>query len=149
MTTIEINADRALGLLKEAVNERGADYRYDHEAAKVRRSTGEWPRYGGPSCFYWHGESVGCIAGLALSKAGVPDETLDGMDHAVLNNEAGGTSIASLRNWLDKRGVILTDAAVSIIRVAQESQDNNSTWGVALAEADSLRDDQVQNNVEP
>lgn len=147
--TIEINAARALNLLEDAVAERGEEYKYDHAAAKERRSTGDWPQYGGPSCFYWHGESVGCIAGLALSKAGVPDETLDGMDHAVLNDEATGTSIASLRNWLEKRGIVLSDAAVSIMRVAQESQDNSNTWGEALSEAATLRDGQIDSGIEP
>lgn len=147
--TIEINAARALNLLEDAVAERGEEYKYDHEAAKERRSTGDWPQYGGPSCFYWHGESVGCIAGLALSKAGVPDETLDGMDHAVLNEEASGTSIGSLVKWLAAHDVTLSDAAVSVIRVAQESQDNNSTWGQALSEAAALRDGQIANGIEP
>lgn len=147
--TIEINAARALNLLEDAVAERGEEYRYDHEAAKVRRSTGEWPQYGGPSCFYWHGESVGCIAGLALSKAGVPDETLDGMDHAVLNEQAGGTSIGSLVKWLANRDVILSDGAVSIMRMAQESQDNSNTWGQALSEAAAMRDRQIANGIEP
>lgn len=133
---ININAQQALALLKEAVDERGSDYCYDTEAGDYRRIALGFAEGDGPGCFYLHDDGPGCIAGLALFKAGVPLEMLGDMDMASKRKEVvGGTGVTSLVSWLAERRVHLTARAARVLRSAQTVQDAEGTWGRALHDA--------------
>jgi len=134
-TTIEITAQTALNLLEQAVEERGADYRYDTDAAHDRALRLGFEEGSGPGCYYWHDDEPGCIAGLVLHEAGVPDDTLRAMDLASKNDGLPGTSIEIMGGWLYQRGINTTHEARRVLRAAQTAQDRGCTWGEALTEA--------------
>lgn len=127
--SITIDKDRALELLREAVNERGADYVYTDEYGDLDGR-----------CFYVErdeqGNKVpGCIVALALNKAGVTiDQLLTLGDSGEVH---GASSTASeLCQTLNTEGVAEIDRnALTLFGLAQSKQDRGDTWGDALQSA--------------
>ncbi len=124
---ISITTERALELLTECVAERGEEYVYTSEGDVTNR----YPDIT-PACYYVHQDSdgvksPGCIAGLALHKAGVPLDVLEEHERMTAN---------SLLRSLRSLGIIdYDDDAAYALRRAQVIQDDGGTWGAALARA--------------
>lgn len=137
--TTTIGKAEAIALLEQAVAERGVGYVYDTARMKEVKDELDIDPFSGPACLYWHLTEPGCIAGLALAKAGVSDEVLADMDQAALRGETGGTSISMMTGWLSNRAdVDITEDGRAILNAAQAAQDNGETWGFALDHATSL-----------
>lgn len=118
MSTIKINAERALKALEEAVAERGAEYRYPAVDRPDER------------CMYAYNGAPDCGVGLALSKAGVPLEALDALDDNGVVID-GHQAIKVLSDF----DVELTVAASQVLGDFQTKQDVAWTWGAALDRA--------------
>lgn len=121
--TITIDRDKALDLLKQAVAQRGEDFTY------------EMPEPDEGTCLYWHEAEAGpgCIVGLALSIAGVPNDVLAAFDRNEPGDE-GGSSIYSLANRgnLSENGIEVTPSALAVFGCTQRAQDQGATWGTAV-----------------
>lgn len=114
---IKIDSAKALELLELAVAERGAEYVYPH-----------------PSCAYtWRDSPIdvapkpACIVGVALHKAGVPIDVLEGLE--------GNVEEAAYE--LRRLNVADVDAgARDLWLLAQQLQDggfrDRASWGDAL-----------------
>jgi len=124
---IEIDSEKALALLKRAVEERGADY-VDPNAG------GEIP------CTYAYPDDSGvihpsCIVGHALYYAGVRDETLRDVADVGDASELRGWFTEQYREGIIDEEVEITPSAATLFLVAQRKQDLGRTWGEALNDA--------------
>lgn len=127
-----INVDDALRGLREARDEKGADYIYQK------------PDPSHTTCVYcWEIDGQvqpQCIVGYALAKLGVPPE--------LMYELANEVSAYALAEKLRPRGYHITRTAVFVLRAAQCVQDaavgtgerppdNQINWGAAVAAAES------------
>jgi hypothetical protein len=118
--------DQARDLLRRAMETQGPDFVYnvDHGACDYFPST-EYYAVGSPKA------KTGCLIGVALKLAGVPNETL---------NKIIGTIDENYEDWQDKGLVDISEPVMKYFNAAQTTQDNGATWGHALADAEaSLR----------
>lgn len=119
--TIDINADRALELLREAVQQRGAAFVYAP------------PTEDDDMCKYVHADDesgvreVGCGVGAALHAAGVPLDVLEDCDR-----RGGSIGALATLDVLRPAGVRLDDAAAQVLFAFQRHQDTGSSWGESL-----------------
>jgi len=140
MTLIDL--PEALDLLRQARDERGADYLYsDHfPGACVYAAGGDAP-------------TPACLVGVALHRAGVPVDTLAGLTGRI--EEVAGLTVRPVAGFdngvadyvaLDLvyndesalSGVTLTEPAVRVLLAAQRQQDAGHTWGGAVAFAERV-----------
>lgn len=120
---IEINAQRAVELLREVVAEKGADHVIPSGAGCLYYLRGGDPIRGGavPSC----------IVGHALAKLGVDlADAVGGRNSTPIFHDV---LLGTLR---EKAGVHLSPEAVQVWYIAQKRQDERETWGVALEHAE-------------
>lgn len=110
----KIDAQTALRLMTQAMDERGEDYKDPNADA-------------GDGCYYVNetesGALVpGCLVGLALTKHGISLESLyfDEYKNGLAINER-----PDLDDFMD-------EDAKSLFRAAQEVQDEGGTWGSAV-----------------
>lgn len=114
--TIMINEEEAVKLLTAAVEERGSDFVYE-------KPDGE------STCLYVHQDpttgnvSPGCMVGLALNRAGIPLNVMQGD-----LSSAKGLLLALKRSGY----VNYTSAASNIFSEVQHRQDTGIPWGDAL-----------------
>lgn len=99
-----IDADRALELLRAAVEEKGEDHKVS-------------------DCFYVVDGEPYCIVGVALYKNGVKVDELEG-DYSEKNS--------CTINFRDDLYSDMSKDACRIFNAAQRSQDLRNTWGEAL-----------------
>ncbi len=114
-----INGEKAMGLLVQAVEERGRDFIYEPVVRKGVHG----------ACVYQDQGTPSCGVGLALHKAGVAIEVLAAMD------QVEDTSINVVTPELEAGGTTLTDKAVDVFLRFQEHQDLQLPWGEALDHA--------------
>lgn len=122
---ITVTGEQIIGEL-QAIASEFPDYVYETPAEMI-------DEHGAGSCFYVHpspaGPTPGCIAGLVLSRLGVP---LD-----VLSTYEFHWATAVAERVLDVTGP-LSGSAVVALQVAQSSQDGEdgykSNWADAVAE---------------
>ena len=110
--TIHITKTKALQLLKNAVERKGADYVY--------------PSVG--NCKYVVNKTKpSCLVGEALLEAGVPPSRLYGQPINKLR----------IDGIVDRLGddVVIDRGAVQVFGDAQDQQDTGETWGTALKAA--------------
>jgi hypothetical protein len=120
------NIEQARDLLRRAMETQGPDFVYndDHGACDYVPSTEYYPE-DSPKA------KTGCLIGVALKLAGVPDDTL---------YKIVGTIDENYEDWQDKGLVDISEPVMKYFNAAQFSQDSGSTWGHALADAEaSLR----------
>lgn len=112
--TAAIDSDKAIELLRRAVNERGADHR---AFTPLELETGE------ASCLYFNPVSgqPSCIVGQAFSYLGYNYGDF---------GDVNGSMIHVVREV-----VPMTDDAADIFAAAQGVQDQGRTWGDAFDEA--------------
>lgn len=141
--TLSFTVEEARALLVEAIEEKGADYRYTD------------PDSDGESCWYgsYSGDvpfnedsepnpcdGPGCIVGHVLVKKGVTLEQLRPYEGegaiSVLGRLRGGAG-----NYFDGTPV------ERALGAAQSAQDSGETWGEALAAFDALIADLTQDEV--
>jgi len=124
MTTVVVDADKAIELLERAVEEKGADY-VDPDADTV-------------GCNYADGQGNPlCIVGHVVNYLGVDLRPVvvgeDGAEHEELWGH--GVSAVEL-NYATRAaphpGIRITDDAVWVLGKAQTMQDNGASWGEAV-----------------
>jgi hypothetical protein len=103
--------------MKKAVQEKGEDYTY--------------VQYGG-ECYYRHPDTKekSCLIGHVLVEVGVESTLIDALERfsiGAILSEARPPFALPLREVFDKR-------TIYAMNVAQESQDQGSPWGDALAD---------------
>lgn len=125
---IEINREKAISLLEQAVSERGSDFIYDHPLKKIQGEDDKEMTLGG--CWYELNGAPSCGVGAALHKAGTPIPVLDSLDQSL-----GDTAIPDVAWILEDHGVHLTQEALRVFETFQGLQDLNYTWGTALEAA--------------
>lgn len=113
----KIDAQTALRLMTQAMDERGEDYKDPNADA-------------GDGCYYVNetenGALVpGCLVGLALTKHGISLESL------YFDEYKNGLAI-SMRSDLDD---FMDEDAKSLFKTAQTIQDAGCTWGEAVNKA--------------
>lgn len=128
-TKIKINRKRALELLAVAVRERGPQYTYKAVANAESNST--------QTCYYVRDGKPDCGVSLALSKAGVPVETLSTFDYDPLQPDLDTGSILTVweSGHAEEKGLILTKKAARTLQDFQSTQDVGLPWGEALVNA--------------
>lgn len=121
---IEIDRERALLLLAEAVAERGGNFVYT-PTLKNENSTS-------PGCFYARDGEPSCGVGLAMFNAGVPIEELEKWD-----SDGGGYIGSVFDHYFShpESNVDMTLEAVRVFEAFQRPQDDGAKWGDALAQA--------------
>lgn len=119
---IDIDADRALALLREVVDEYGHDYVYRQVAHRLPDGRSK------PMCVYADDGRPSCLVGHALHRAGVTVAELDRMLGQIGEDD----------DELPER-VTLTGLAAEVLAEAQMAQDQGITWGDALAQAVARR----------
>lgn len=156
--TEEIDRDRALELLHEAVEDRGANHRYPSRKTGPLDATGEpavvlgvveeydygtvdLDRQEAASCHYFATERDAalvknvaegapmCIVGWVLDRLGVTPDELSRDD----NIAAGFEHLVAYNDWSDW----FTHDAARVLAVAQEQQDGGLPWGQAVQVAES------------
>lgn len=116
---IMLNREYALEVLREVVEENGADTTAICAYVITKTSA-----YGQP-------EMVSeCIVGKVLDKLGVPLSKLDEYGDGIA---ARGMLEMS---WMREEYVHADAAAISALQHAQDTQDNHHNWGVALRSAE-------------
>lgn len=138
-----ITRDDALSLLRNAVEDRGADYVYPGTAETLGADV---------TCRYFADEGVGaddfgqtaenpnppaCIVGHALSQLGVT--YADVMATRVVHGETNTASARLLLRALP--GLDVTPEAEQLFVSAQDSQDGGYTWGDAVKYAQTNNND--------
>lgn len=136
---IDINLGVALDLMAEAVAEKGEDYVYSSGDSR--------------NCAYVHGyktieqpneygqdESVtvqdgpltpGCLVGNVLHRAGIPLELFEELG---INEDCPADE--ALSRLAEQGHLKYTTEAMYALLGAQQLQDRNNTWGVALKNAE-------------
>jgi hypothetical protein len=112
---IEINKERAIELLEQAVAERGEDFVYYNAYQE------NYANYG--ACRYQIDGEPACLVGLALAKAGVSPEGLNLLE---------GSGITNSYTLNRPQNLKITPDALAVFQVAQDTQDNDGPWGEAL-----------------
>lgn len=116
---VTLTREEAIRYLREVVDEKGADYVYplsEHHSL----------------CTYVHEDQPSCIVGHVLYRAGLTVEQLKTLDSPGV--PVRETSISTL--WKeDLLPIDIDQDAIDALHVAQVSQDSQSTWGEALADA--------------
>lgn len=126
MTRIEIDRDRAVELLREAVAARGAEYVYSKPVDMIECH--------GEPCLYVHREpngiaTPGCGVGDALHRAGVPLLALA---------EYEGENAGAACQGLNADGTTAsTPDAIQVLKDFQSWQDAGWSWGQSLAKAET------------
>lgn len=101
---MELSYNTAVELLERAIDEKGADYEYT-------------PPEGSDQCLYFHHGQPSCIVGHVMSYLGFGAASSEGV---------GASTV------LHEMGVILMDGATNaLLNLAQEYQDQGTTWGCA------------------
>ena len=120
--TIELTAEKAHELMREAVAEKGEDYVYESPLASGECA---YLTYADPEVPQEDPTGPSCIVGQVLVRVGVPLEILRG---------AEGFRPAKALAELADRGVIVDCPArvVSALNHAQIDQDTGKSWGEAL-----------------
>lgn len=122
MADIQIDATRAIELLREVVAESGEDYRYE------LIETGY-----GSACHYAHNGCPSCLVGHALHRAGMTVNQLAALDGQ--DNDIATVPLPV--------GVELTSFAREVFAVAQDAQDIRQPWGMALSAAERAYGEQI------
>lgn len=122
----ELTLDRAITLLREAVKEKGTDYKY--EIPTWESETGE--RIEADQCVYKDFDGKpSCIVGHVIHKL-LPEkwEELDFIE---------GTLAQVLMRELQVKGYlrVVEEEVLHFLGLAQGEQDRGSTWGVSYHEA--------------
>lgn len=130
---IKIDVRKAITALSEAVAEKGSEYIYQplpahgcvyvHFDAQPNPQTGNYEKVN---------LEPGCLVGNALIRLGVPAEAFfgDGENHGSINE--GMDALGALLR-LEARGILEFDNDVdSIFQAAQNVQDDQKSWGLAL-----------------
>ena len=123
---IEIDKARAIELLEQVVEIRGADYKYKPEGIQ----------YAAGGCFYADvvTKTPSCGVGYALHLAGVDIETLYFLDKedetsiSVLNERPGEEDETVLETF----GIILDHGAEKVFQRFQSYQDNGAAYTDSL-----------------
>jgi len=120
----KLTVARALELLDQAVAERGADFVYPEDWKVVV------PRDGAkdtPMCVYVHDGQPRCIVGQVLVKHGLKPAKLAFYE---------GHGVTSVLKALGDSGVLSFEHGVlTLLRTAQDLQDDGCSWGGAVAKA--------------
>lgn len=122
---IDINYARAMELVDQAIEQRGADYVYTNEDGDKAVP------HGFVNCYNWHEDEdgsviPGCIVGTVLHMAGVP---LDEM-----GKEDGWEDVEN--NLSHTETLRATRKASKLLEYIQYEQDKGNTWGVSKANAE-------------
>lgn len=116
MGLIEIDGPKALALLSEAVEAKGADYVY--------------PRADYDGCSYVRDGAPSCLVGDALHRAGLSMAVLTMIEAA--DYEDGDTAIGVVcRVSAELFGFAVSDEALRALETAQMKQDFGVPWGEA------------------
>lgn len=136
---IRIDGQRAVDLLRMAVETKGEDYQYEQPD--------------GTGCFYTlpGNTAPSCIVGHALAYAGVPLDVLHAIDFGGViredpdfpgeeYEESGSLGDTTANNedviaWLERNGAVLDREAIDVFHKAQQWQDDGIAWGEAVAAA--------------
>lgn len=124
-----ITSEQMLDALRKAVKERGSGFVY----------TKEYP--GDESCQYVAADREGnvgpaCIAGYALSSLGVPLGTLRAMDVASEFEASEVVDAPDVLILLEEAGFELDPLALVAVATAQQEQDRDHNWGIAVSRAE-------------
>lgn len=122
---IEIDGPEALGLLKAAVQEKGADFRYESPEGAI-------------GCKYADvmNDEPSCIVGNALHRKGLHVGMLAEMDDAdLVHDQINSTTIRQVcgLDTAELYGFRLTESALDVFAAAQAQQDSGVPWGRAVA----------------
>lgn len=118
---IQITYDTALAALKAAVEEKGADYKYEPPLADDD---------GDDVCVYVHNGAPSCLVGHALHSLGVSLSDLSTHGDRRLNN------VHRLLIELADRGIAVSSAVTEhLFSTVQGAQDSGIPWGEALSTA--------------
>lgn len=137
---IEIDGQRAIDLMRMAVETKGEDYTYeqpDNNGCYYTTPSGD-PFKSQPSCIVGHALAY-AGAGLdvlhAIDFGGVvrPDPDEPGEEF----EESGSLSDTTISNgdviaWLERNGIVVTRDAIDLFHMAQDYQDNGMSWGYTL-----------------
>ncbi len=116
--SLPLSYDRTLGLLREVIEEFGAD----HVAPRIPDGV-----VGGSGCQYVYEGKPSCLVGQVLYRAGVSLAELTAV-------EGSAPQLEEFTRWAGP-------AARRLLAYAQEEQDAGRAWGVALAHAIELAGD--------
>lgn len=131
-----IDRDRALALLRQAVEQKGEDYVYP---------SGDPYSVGTKTCTYERDGEPSCLVGHVLFIAGVPVEVLARLDQygetefrtlaygSTCEDDDGNEEV--LQEPVLHEYAALTEEAVEALSAAQDTQDRGRTWGQALLRA--------------
>jgi len=124
--TIALSVESVAEALREAVEEKGADYVYTNEAGEVANLENAVEI----QCQYVHTDKPGCIVGNVLHRLGVPLYVLSDYETRPAR---------SVVESLSGRGILEFERkALDMLRYAQSYQDNGNSWGDAEVRALSV-----------
>ena len=132
-----VTRDRVVEVLREAVADRGEDYRYQHPEAADSSND---------ACLYvWNlpdGRQPGCIVGYVLHRLGVTLKQLSQFDSTLFGGTGFETAVARFAvRALARDGAITFptdeehDRVASLLMAVQEYQDAGYTWGESVTHA--------------
>lgn len=124
--TIDLSVENVAKALREAVEEKGADYCYINEAGEVANLENAIET----QCQYVHTDKPGCIVGNVLHRLGVPLDILSRYETRPAKNVVES---------LYEQGILEFERkALDMLRYAQSYQDNGNSWGDAEVRALSV-----------
>lgn len=123
-TKKDLSVEEVRALIVRAIEEKGADYRYQMPTQVDRETGDEWQ-----DCVYVANGQPSCLVGHVLVMAGVPM-----LDIAPFEGTSADATWGSLMDGTPHTYVRDDDASVvaQALWAAQREQDSGKTWGEAL-----------------